>query len=295
MDFKQIEAFINVVRYKSFSKAADATFFTQPTISTHISNLEKELGIKLLDRKGRTVEMTPQGSIFYKYAVEMINARSQAIDALGNSLDMVEGILELQTSSIPGLVFVPEMLSGFRKMYTNTRFYVALSDTDTVVDNIVNRRGEIGFIGVNPSNPAIESHRIFTDKVVLLAPKSYGLKDSITLKEAVRYPFIWRETGSATRKSFEDAALKLGYDKSSFDIAATFNDFDAILRSIEEGLGVSIISRKTAEIMSNDKLQIVEISDFEKEREFYMISLRNSSLSPVGQAFKEYVIERIEK
>ncbi|MDD6096690.1 MAG: selenium metabolism-associated LysR family transcriptional regulator [Firmicutes bacterium] len=295
MDFKQIEAFINVVRYKSFSKAADATFFTQPTISTHISNLEKELGIKLLDRKGRTVEMTPQGSIFYKYAIEMINARSQAIDALGNTLDMVEGILELQTSSIPGLVFVPEILSGFRKMYTNTRFYVALSDTDTVVDNIVNRRGEIGFIGVNPSNPAIESHRIFTDKVVLLAPKSYGLKDSISLKEAVRYPFIWRETGSATRKSFEDAALKLGFDKSSFDIAATFNDFDAILRSIEEGLGVSIISRKTAEIMSNDRLQIVDISDFEKEREFYMISLRNSSLSPVGQAFKEYVIERIEK
>ena len=294
MDFKQIEAFINVVRYKSFSKAADATFFTQPTISTHISNLEKELGIKLLDRKGRTVEMTPQGSIFYKYAVEMVNARSQAIDALGNNLDLVEGILELQTSSIPGLVFLPEKLSGFRKMYNNTRFYVALSDTDTVVDNIINRRGEIGFIGVNPSNPSIESHRIFTDKVVLLAPKSYGLKGSITLREAVRYPFIWRETGSATRKSFEDAALKLGFDKSSFDIAATFNDFDAILRSIEEGLGVSIISSKTAEIMDNEKLQIVEISDFDKEREFYMITLKNSSLSPVGQAFKEYVINGLE-
>ena len=53
MDFKQIEAFVNVVRYKSFSKAADATFFTQPTISTHIRNLEKELGVKLLDRKIR--------------------------------------------------------------------------------------------------------------------------------------------------------------------------------------------------------------------------------------------------
>ena len=67
MDFKQIEAFVNVVRYKSFSKAADATFFTQPTISTHIRNLEKELGVKLLDRKSRVVEMTPQGSKFYKY------------------------------------------------------------------------------------------------------------------------------------------------------------------------------------------------------------------------------------
>ena len=72
MDFKQIEAFVNVVRFKSFSRAADATFFTQPTISTHISSLEKELNTKLLDRKGRTVEMTPQGQKFYQYAVEMV-------------------------------------------------------------------------------------------------------------------------------------------------------------------------------------------------------------------------------
>ena len=90
MDFKQIEAFVNVVRYKSFSKAADATFFTQPTISTHIRNLEKELGVKLLDRKSRVVEMTPQGTKFYKYAVEMINARAQAFDALDNDSDNIK-------------------------------------------------------------------------------------------------------------------------------------------------------------------------------------------------------------
>ena len=93
MDFKQIEAFVNVVRYKSFSKAADATFFTQPTISTHIRNLEKELGVKLLDRKSRVVEMTPQGSKFYKYAVEMINARAQAFDALMTTAKTLEEYL----------------------------------------------------------------------------------------------------------------------------------------------------------------------------------------------------------
>ena len=143
MDFKQIEAFVNVVRYKSFSKAADATFFTQPTISTHVNNLEIELGTKLLNRKGRIVEMTPQGSLFYKYAVEMINARSQAIDALGGDGDEVGGILEIQTSSVPGIAFLPEALSSFRELHRRTQFYVTLSDTDTVVDNLLNRMGEI--------------------------------------------------------------------------------------------------------------------------------------------------------
>lgn len=290
MDFKQIEAFINVVRYKSFSKAADATFFTQPTISTHISNLEKELGVKLLDRKGRTVDMTPRGAIFYKFAVEMVNARSQAIDALGNSSDQIEGILEVQTSSIPGLVFVPEILTGFRNLYNNTRFYVALSDTDTVVDNIMNRRGEIGFVGHDVASSSLETHKLFKDKEVLLAPKSFGLPDRISLKEAIEHPFIWRETGSATRKTFEAAAQKLGYDKSAFNIAATFTDFDAIVKSIEAGLGVSIMSAKLAEGLVNDKLAAVEITDFDIEREFYMVTLKNTSLSPVAQAFKEYII-----
>lgn len=88
MDFKQIEAFVNVVRYKSFSRAADATFFTQPTISTHVSTLEKELGTKLLDRRGRTVEMTPQGRKFYNFAVDMVNTREQAIETLNMDSDL---------------------------------------------------------------------------------------------------------------------------------------------------------------------------------------------------------------
>lgn len=295
MDFKQFEAFINVVRYKSFSKAADATFFTQPTISTHISNLENELGVKLLDRKGRTVELTSQGAIFYKYAIEMVNTRSQAVDALGSSTDTIEGILEIQTSSVPGMVFLPELLAEFRKKYSNTRFYVAMSDTDNAVDNIVNRMGDIGFIGTKPSNPAIESHRIFCDKTVMLAPSSMEIDDKIMLKDAVKYPFIWRETGSATRKSFEQAVMKCGVDKTDFDIAGTFTDIDSIIKSIQTGLGVSIISEKLAKMVLNDKLKIVGVEDFEKERDFYMISLKNTSLSPVAQTFKDFVLGKIEK
>jgi DNA-binding transcriptional LysR family regulator len=99
MDFKQIEAFVNVVRHKSFSKAADATFFTQPTISTHISVLEKELGTKLLDRRGRTIEMTPQGRQFYKYAVEMVNTRAKAIE----EINAQSGAVELSGFTAKGL------------------------------------------------------------------------------------------------------------------------------------------------------------------------------------------------
>ena len=292
MDFKQIEAFVNVVRYKSFSKAADATFFTQPTISTHIRNLEKELGVKLLDRKSRAVEMTSQGAKFYKYAVEMINAREQAIDALDDNTDRVEGILEIQTSSIPAVTFLPELLSGFRTEHSGIQYYVSSSDTQTVIDNITERRGEIGFVGEEPLGGSFNTLKVFTDKVVMIAPGSYDIADRISMSEAVTYPFIWRETGSATRKSFEASAQALGYDKEVFDVAALFDDMDSVIRAVETGLGVAIISRKVADSLGA-RVRIVDIEDYDEERSFYMITLRSSSLSPAAEAFAQYVSEHI--
>ena len=294
MDFKQIEAFVNVVRYKSFSKAADATFFTQPTISTHIRNLEKEMGVKLLDRKRRVVEMTPQGAKFYKYAVEMINARAQAFEALSDMDENIGGILEIQTSSIPGVTFLPDLLADFRKKHPGVQYYVSMSDTQTVVDNISDRIGEIGFTGEDVSSGSIECVKVATDSSVMIAPASFSVKGSISLSDAISYPFIWRETGSATRKTFEAAALACGFEKDEFEVAALVDDMDAIIRSVEAGLGVSIISEKIASTLGG-RVSVVDIKDFNEDRSFYMIKLKSISLSPAAEAFSQYVKEKLDR
>ncbi len=294
MDFKQIEAFVNVVRYKSFSKAADATFFTQPTISTHIRNLEKELGVKLLDRKSRTVEMTPQGNQFYKYAVEMINARSLAIDAINAGVENLSGILEIQASSIPGVTFLPGLLAGFRNEHDGVQYYVSVSDTQTVVDNISERIGEIGFVGEDVSSSAIECVKVASDRSVLISPLSSGIGAEVSLSEVAQHPFIWRETGSATRKSFEKAALEAGFEKDAFEVAALVDDMDAIVRSVEAGLGVAIISEQIASALGG-RVNVSEIKDFNEARSFFMIRLKNMSLSPAAEAFSEYVKSTMAK
>jgi LysR family transcriptional regulator, transcriptional activator of the cysJI operon len=293
MDFKQIEAFVNVVRYKSFSRAADATFFTQPTISTHISILEKELGTKLLDRKGRIVEMTPQGRQFYKYAVEMVNTRALAIEALDKDSDKVEGVLEIQTSSIPGLTFLPEMMVGFRQKHKKAQFHVDQSDSAIVVENVIERRGELGFVGEKSNNQNLEYNKVFTDRTLLVVPmEGFVEGDEITIEEMSHLPFIWRENGSATRKSFEDAVVKKGLDRANFEVAAMFNDLDAIIRSVELGLGVSILSEKTIETLSARKIRAVTIKDFNLNRDFYMINMKNVALSPVAEAFKKFILDQ---
>lgn len=295
MDFKQIEAFVNVVRYKSFSRAADATFFTQPTISTHISTLEKELGTRLLDRRGRTVEMTPQGRKFYKYAVEMVNTRELAVGALNDSSDKIEGILELQTSSIPGLTFLPEMLARFHDIHLKTKFYVDTSDSRTAIENLIDRRGELAFVGDKINNSNLSYTKIFSDKVVLAVPASFEIEgNDITIAEAVKYPFIWRESGSATKTSFEETAANLGYDKTTFDVVARFNDLDSIIRSVEQGLGVSVLSQHTLDKMHSNDIKSLPIKEFKRNRDFYMVSLKGITHSPVAEAFCNFVKENKE-
>ena len=288
MDFKQVEAFVNVVRYKSFSKAADASFFSQPTISTHIQNLEKELGVKLLDRKSRSVEPTPQGAVFYKYAVEMLNARSQAVDALANVSVSASGVLEIQASSIPSISFLPKLMADFRKEHEDIRYYLSVSDTQNVIENILHRRGEIGFIGEEIKNASLMTHLVSKDKSVLIAPPSYKISKMICLADSFKYPFIWRESGSATRSNFEKASKAAGYDTGDIKFAALVDDIDAIVRSVEAGLGVSIISGQVAAELAG-RVKVAEISDFKEDRSFYMIYLRNSSLSPAATAFINFV------
>lgn len=147
MEFRQLEAFVNAAKYKSFSKAADATFLTQPTISTHVSNLENELGVRLLNRSGREISLTPHGHEFYSYAVELLNTRSRAVMSMKNLKEDLDGILEIQTSSIPGYFYLPQVMEEFHELFPRVRFYVEQSDSRLVNENLMNQRGELGFTG----------------------------------------------------------------------------------------------------------------------------------------------------
>lgn len=237
--------------------------------------------------------MTPQGSRFYKYAVEMINARAQAFEALSDDSGSIGGILEIQTSSIPGITFVPDLLAGFRSEHRGIQYYVSVSDTQTVIDNISERIGEIGFIGEKVTAPSLECTKVAADKSVLIAPVSIPLPSEIKLSDAVAYPFIWRETGSATRRTFEQAALDSGFDKEDFEVAALVDDMDAVIRSVEAGLGVSIISEKIASSLGS-RVKKAAIRDFNEDRSFYMIRLKSMSLSPAAEAFTAYVKETLK-
>lgn len=296
MDFKQIEAFVNVVKYKSFSKAADASFLTQPTISTHVSTLEKELGTKLIDRHGKEALPTKQGRILYKYAVNLLNTREKAIFSLESYSKEIQGVLEIQASSIPGEYIVPELMSKFREEYPLVKFYLEQSDSSRVEENLLEQKGEIGFLGYL-GNANLHYEKILTDPVVLITPRNDKFR-SLVGKELfpedfIHEPFVWREQGSATRKEFEAALSAMGHDPKQLNVVARANSMEAIMQSVGHGLGVSVVSKIAVECsLHSERFLSFPIKGMELDREFYLVWSKNTALSPVAETFKNFVLNR---
>lgn len=295
MDFKQIEAFVNVIKYKSFSKAAEATFLTQPTISTHISSLEKELGVTLIDRLGKESRPTKQGRAFYNYAINLINTRERAITAMGNFGKEISGEISIKTSSIPGQYIVPRLVADFHREYPEVTFSIEQSDSEMVWNDIADNMGEIGFTGEYQNN-GLKYELLFKEPSVLITPNNEKFarlrasSDVISLNEIISEPFVWREEGSATRRTFEEKLVASGRT-GKVKVVATVNSLESAKQCVKNGLGVTILS---SAVVENDRdsggYLVFKIDDIELEREFYMVYNKNTTLPPAAVKFKEFVL-----
>ena len=297
MEFRQLEAFVNAVKYKSFSKAADATFLTQPTISTHISNLETELGVRLLNRKGREITLTSQGQDFYGYAMELLNTRERALDHIHNQSKEIDGILEIQTSSIPGHSFLPMLMDEFHRLYPKVRFYVEQTDSRTVNENLLNQRGEIGFTGYK-GNSALAFERVFEDEMVLITPdiekyRPYKNGEEIPMELFIHEPFIMREDGSGTKQEMEQAQVNGKAVFKHIEVIAKMTNMEAVKQVVGRGLGVSIVSEQVVkETAESENIRYFKIQGLEKKRCFYLTYNKNVVLSPIAELFLKFVRER---
>src|SRR5688572_8024433 len=107
LDLHQLEIFCRIVEMKSFSRAAEALYLTQPTLSSHMANLERALATRLLDRLGRSVVPTRTGLRLYDYARKILELRREAVQAIDAELGLVRGDLIVGGSTIPGVYILP--------------------------------------------------------------------------------------------------------------------------------------------------------------------------------------------
>ncbi|MEA4961358.1 selenium metabolism-associated LysR family transcriptional regulator [Lutispora sp.] len=299
MDFKQIEAFVYVVRHKSFSKAADAIYLTQPTVSAHINSLENEIGTKLIDRSAKEVLPTEAGKIFFEYALNLMNTRDAAVFSLNGFTKGSSGKLEIAASTVPGQYIIPELILGFQKKYKNIVFNLIQLDTKQVIEELLDNSFEIGVVGSIINNEKLKYEKLLEDKMVIITPKNKRIAEidgnKISMEDLKNENFIFRETGSGTRKEFEKKLIKADIDPKSINVVAQMNSTEAIKQAVSLGLGVSIVSSISAEdYVKFGLINAYELKEFSLNREFYMVYHKSRPMSPITDMFKEYAISYYE-
>ncbi|MBW1956982.1 MAG: LysR family transcriptional regulator [Deltaproteobacteria bacterium] len=298
-DFRQLEIFCRVVELKSFSKAADAVFLAQPSVSERIATLESRVGTQLLDRLGRQVVPTAAGKLLYKHACLLLDMKKHACNEMQGFLGTQKGKIHMGGSTIPGEYIFPKILKKFRKKHPLVTVTLTISDTSTIEKRVMNGDFELGVVGSKSTNDNLICRELWKDELVLAVPfdHKWADKKQVTFDDLSKEPFILRETGSGTLKIIKEY-FKLSHAKNmdSFNIVARLGSSTAVKEGIRSGLGISILSLRALDTeLKTGIIKALKIKDLAMLRKFYLIRDKRRNVSPLCQAMLDFLASTSEK
>lgn len=297
MDIKQLESFVVVAEQGSFSQAARILHISQPSISTHIGALEKELGVKLLNRTTKKVSLTKEGADIYEYALGIFNLTKRIRE---RGQDPSRQVLQLGASSVPSAYILPEIMYGFRQAHPHVRIALRQSDSSIVVDEVLDGVCDVGVVGDLIKTPQLEYTPIIRDKNVLVTmnDKRFADRDGSIediLEMLTTEPVIMRESGSGSRRYFDLFLTANELSFSAVHIAAYCNDMEAVKNMVVRGLGISVVPEVSVakEIKQGELLAFDLTGDREEDmRTFYLVAKKDRRKNSLKQQFINYVKER---
>lgn len=272
MEFRQLESFCAVVRYQSFTKAAEKLYISQPTISTHIRMLEQEFNSRLIIRTTKNIEITPHGKELFACAQKIFTLKNDLIQKWSEEN---KKIIRIGASTIPADYILPEVLPLFCQKYPDIQLHIHQNDSGNILQSILNGKFTIGMVGMKSFEKELDFVPFFHDEIVMITPKqenflhfsqkAFNQDDLISLlkKETI----ILREQGSGSKKRLESYFEQINLSEKSLNIIARLNDQESIKKLVASGLGISFISAKA--ITDADSLLTIKLPENNLTRSLY--------------------------
>lgn len=294
INLKQLEAFVATVDYSSFTKAGEMLYLTQSTVSSHISALESQLKLRLIQRGARRkVELTPEGRPVYEAAKDIL-ARCQALQNIAggkNSLQLAVG-----ASSVPGQYLLPDILSGFLAGNPDCKYSLMRGDSALIHQMLDQDKIHIGFVGAAIDRKQYHYHALVGDRLVLITANTEVFRKKhaagIPGRDLLTQPMILREESSGTRKAMESYLARCGVPRESLNTVALIDNPEALKSSVIRGLGVSVVSGLSVrDEVASGKLLSFDLDSGGVYRNIYMVTARDNALSMLEQQFVDFVIQ----
>jgi len=244
---KQIEAFVSIVKYKSFSKAAKALHLSQPTISAYIKSLENELGIMLIIRTTNGIFLSEAGTAFHEYASRILHMRNMTHMEMQKYTNSVKGTVHIVSTTFASQYILPRVATKALQKHPDLHFKIDLERSSFVTRAMEELGADFGIVELIPDNPQYVCEMITREPLVLVTPntpkyQAYG--NEFPVETLAKEPFIFCFEGNSLRKVAIDYLKSLGISENELHIVAEMQTVVGILQAVRSNLGITFATKR---------------------------------------------------
>lgn len=291
MDLDQLHTFLEIVRLKSFSKAAETCFRTQPAISAQIRQLEQELNTTLFDRLGTRIALTAAGRIFAEYAEQILDLRRRAQDAINELERVPRGALMIAANEATCMYVLPQVFAEFNARFPNVQLLLERLYGAKVVQAVLENQADFGFTQLPVHERKLQAVKVHSDQILCILPPNHALasKDAIECKDLVGHPLLLPKSGNTRAKL--NAWWELVEDL--LHISMELDSTELMKRFVMAGLGIAFVAESHCrEEVASGQLIGRPLAPEPLIRQVGMIYRKDKALSRAALGFIDIVLEQ---
>jgi len=292
MNIDHLKTFQEVIRLGSFSEVARKLAISQPAVSFQIQKLERELGMRLIDRAQRAITPTAAGKRLLKFAESIEAERDRLQHDLEQMREEISGDLLIAASTIPGEFLLPALLAEFKQRYPAVKIQVDISDSLTVINRVRDNTYEVGFCGMAPEGRDLSSFKVASDEIVLIVfpEHPFARKSEISPDELEGEPLIFREATSGTQRSLESRLSRAGLDPRKFIPNLVLGSTQAVVSAVAAGAGIAFVSNLAIKkSLALGLVRQVGVRDLRLSRDFYCVYRQERVVSRSLEGFINFI------
>lgn len=290
MDLDQLHTFLEIVRLKSFSKAAQTCYRTQPAISAQVRQLEQELNTTLFERFGTKISLTVAGRIFAEHAEQILALRRRAQDAINELEKVPRGELVIAANEATCIYVLPSVFAEFKKQFPNVQLSVDRSYGTRVVQAVLDNQADFGITQLPVQERKLQIVKIYSDEIKLLVPAGHPLASYQRVEpgDLLGQPILLPKTGTtrARLNTWLDSVI------DDLNVSMELDSTEMIKRFVMADLGLSFLAAShCSEEQEQGRLAAVPLGPEAMIRSVGLIYRRDKSLSKAALGFIQVTLD----
>jgi DNA-binding transcriptional LysR family regulator len=293
MDFDQLHTFLEIVRLKSFSKAAQTCYRTQPAISAQVRQLEQELRAELFERFGSRISLTTAGRLFAQYAEQLMEMRKQAQDAIAELEHDPRGELVIAANEATCIYVLPDVFSQYRERFPAVQLQVVRSYGGRVVEAVMENSADFGLVQLPVDEKRLQVVDVYCDEIRAIVPARHPLagRKTVLPHDLLDY-FLMLPKQGKTRARLDEWLEPVEDDvRVSMELDST----EMMKRFVMAGLGIAFLAVSNCrEETKAGKLYAISLAPEPMSRRLGLIYRKDKALSKAAMGFIQAVLDNVD-